>query len=401
MDKRNEMKKYLSRLNLYLLLAVLALATSCQEKKRPILFPNGRNESIRYAQQLKIVDYDGYTIATIANPWKEGEVLHRYVLIPKGREGDKLLDTLNVPKGKEACDIVRTPVERAVVFTSPHCQLMYDIGCAHAIVGVCDLEYMNIPDIHKRVKEKDIANCGSSMQPSIEQVIASKPEVMLISLFENNGGYGKLAKLGVPIIETADYMETSPMGRAEWMKFYGRLFATDADKEVTCEKNAKILYANVEKDYVLLCSKANDLPLGLSILTERKMGGVWYVPGGNSTMGILLKDAHAKYVFADDTHSGSLALSPEQVLAKADSIDVWAFKYLGDKPLSKQDLLQEFGGYSVLKAFRSGNIYECNTSSLPYFEKTSFHPEVLLREFILLSHPEVKDLGKLQFYTHL
>lgn len=369
------------------------------------------------------IDYQ-YAEALVANPWKAGTMLHRYILIPKGEEGDKTVAMLAKRRSTGArctTDTVRTPVERSAVFIAPHCQLMYELGCQQAIRGVCDLDYINIPDVKKRAAlsrntaarkasvgnaaaGNSIVDCGSSMAPDIERIIALNPETILLSPFENSGGYGKLDKLHVPIIEAADYMESSPLGRAEWMKFYGMLFKKDGNAPKTalaasCEPKADSLFAKIEKEYLKLKTEAAGYPKGLSILTERKTGNVWYVPGGKSTMGILLRDAHARYIFADDTHSGSLSMSPEQIIAKGNQVDVWAFKYFGGNALSKQDLLAEYQGYQALKAFQTGTVYETDTSCEPYFELTSFHPEILLREFIILSHPEAGDkFGKLRFY---
>ena len=391
------------------------------------------------------IDYQ-YAEAIVANPWKTGTLLHRYILIPKGEEGDKTVAMLAKRRSMGArctTDTVRTPVERSAVFIAPHCQLMYELGCQQAIRGVCDLNYINIPDVRKRAasagnaagkasSEKassgnasalnSIVDCGSSMAPDIERIIALKPEAILVSPFENSGGYGKLDKLHIPLIEAADYMESSPLGRAEWMKFYGMLFgnaskaadgnaskiadgkvskiadgkASKAVFSASCEATADSLFSQIEKEYLKLKAEAGKLPKGLSILTERKTGGVWYVPGGQSTIGILLKDANARYIFEDDQHSGSLAMSPEQILAKGKQVDVWAFKYFGGAPLSQVQLLQEYDGYKALAAFNRGNIYQVDTSTVPYFELTSFHPELLLREFIILAHGE--RFGKLKFY---
>lgn len=355
------------------------------------------------------IDYQ-YAEALIANPWKAGTMLHRYILIPKGEEGDKTVAMLAKRRSTGArctTDTVRTPVERSAVFIAPHCQLMYELGCQQAIRGVCDLDYINIPDVKKRVAssgstsaQNPIVDCGSSMAPDIERIIALKPEAILVSPFENSGGYGKLDKLHIPIIEAADYMESSPLGRAEWMKFYGMLFGNEERKSngisESCESKADSLFAKIEKEYLKLKAEAGKLPKGLSILTERKTGNVWYVPGGQSTIGILLKDANARYIFSDDQHSGSLAMSPEQILAKGKQVDVWAFKYFGGAPLSQAQLLQEYEGYKALAAFNRGNIYQVDTSTVPYFELTSFHPELLLREFIILAHGE--RFGKLRFY---
>ena len=343
------------------------------------------------------IDYQ-YAEALVANPWKAGTMLHRYILIPKGKEGDKTVAMLARRRSTGArctTDTVRTPLESNLVFTAPHCQLLTELGCQNAITGVCDKDYINIPDIKSRAQADakvahPIMDCGSSMQPDIERIIALHPEALLISPFENSGGYGKLDKLRIPVIETADYMETSPLGRAEWIKLYGLLLGSS---------KADSLFSAIEKEYLQLKAEAAKLPLGLSILTERKTGNVWYVPGGKSTMGILLRDAHARYIFADDTHSGSLSMSPEQIIAKGNQVDVWAFKYFGGNALTKQDLLAEYQGYQALKAFQTGTVYETDTSCEPYFELTSFHPEILLREFIVLSHPEAGDkFGKLRFY---
>ena len=404
---------------------VALLMAACQGGKTAAADADaGDTLEMKYAKLLTIVKHgDGeetsdaaedidyqYAEAIVANPWKAGTLLHRYILIPKGEEGDKTVAMLAKRRSTGArctTDTVRTPVERSAVFIAPHCQLMYELGCQQVIRGVCDLDYINIPDVKKRAAlsgntsaQNPIVNCGSSMAPDIERIIALKPEAILLSPFENSGGYGKLDKLHIPLIEAADYMESSPLGRAEWMKFYGMLFGNEEGISNgisgTCELRADSLFSKIEKEYLKLKAEAGKLPKGLSILTERKTGNVWYVPGGQSTIGILLKDANARYIFSDDQHSGSLAMSPEQILAKGKQVDVWAFKYFGGAPLSQAQLLQEYDGYKALAAFNRGNIYQVDTSTEPYFELTSFHPELLLREFVILAHGE--RFGKLRFY---
>lgn len=419
--------------------------SSCQGGQQFAAWDEGDTIRLKYAQLLTMVEHEGFTEVNVENPWKKGTVLHQYILIPKGKKGDETAEMLMkgingsqdvagasqamaeshgvagshtvagslVLTGPDGCraDIVRTPICSSAVFTSPHCQLLYELGCQNAIRGVCDSKYILIEDIQKRLGMPEVASsasgsckssassaslpivdCGSGMQPDVEKIIALHPEALLISPFENSGGYGKLDNLNIPIIETADYMETSPLGRAEWIKFYGLLYGAD---------KADSLFAAIEKGYLSLKAQAAKLPKGLSVLTERKMGSVWYSPGGKSTMGILLKDANARYIFVDDEHSGSLSLSPEQVIARGSEVDVWAFKYFGGQPLSRAALLQEYDGYKALSAFQTGNIYECNTDRIPYFETVSFHPEILLREFILLSHPQAKGLGALRFYRKM
>lgn len=316
---------------------------------------------MRYAQLLTMTD----STAIISDPWQQGKTLQRVPL----RE-----------------------LHRVVVFTTSHCQLMEYLGVADRIVGVCDLQYILIPDIQKRVKEGKIADCGNSMSPDIEKIIALKPDAIILSPFEGSGGFGRLEKLGIPIIQAADYMETSALGRAEWMRYYGRLLG--------CAHRADSLFFAVDSTYDALRVMAQKMPVGRSILTERKTGATWYTPGGQSTIAAIIRDANGGYTWADDKHSGSLPLSVEQIIAKGGQSDVWAFKYNGTQSMSKTDLLQEYHGYEALKAFQTGEIYECNTSRVPYFEEVSWRPDYLLREMIQLLHPRV-DLGGLRYYRKI
>ena len=288
------------------------------------------------------------------------------------------------------------PFKRVVVFTTAHCQLMEYLGVADKIVGVCDAQYILIPDIQRRLRLAEgvsgkIADCGSSMSPDIERIIALKPDAIILSPYEGQN-LGRIAKLGIPVILAADYMEMSSLGRAEWMRYFARLF--------DCAQRGDSLFNVVDANYQSLKAYAAKLPKGKSVLTERKTGAVWYTPGGESTIGVTIRDAHGGYAFAKDKHSGSLPLSFEQILAKAGQSDVWAFKFNGARLMSKSDLLREFQGYSGLKAFRTGNIYECNCSVRPYFEEVSWRPDYLLREMIILLHPQAK-LGKLRYYQKL
>ena len=176
-------------------MALVALALfACQGRKTA----SGDGEvgdtlKMKYARLLTIVrhgegtnDEGTYDEVMIANPWKAGTLLHRYILVPKGKEGDETVAQLARRRASGVrcvTDTVRTPVESSAVFMAPHCQLMYELGVGNAIRGVCDLDYINIPDIRKRVSSSSVVDCGSSMAPDFERIIALKPEAILVSPF--------------------------------------------------------------------------------------------------------------------------------------------------------------------------------------------------------------------------
>lgn len=354
---------------LYIIYIVTALIlSSCSHHTSSA--PEGSRMEMRYADLLTLTECEGYTYAEIADPWDSTNVLHRYILID--REA-KVPDAL--PEG----DIVRIPLQKAVVYTSVHCALIDQFGAAECIKGVCDLKYIKLSNIQNGVKDGTIADLGEGTNPSIESVIDLEPDAILLSPFQNSGTYGKLGKLGIPIIECADYMETSALGRAEWMKLYGLLVGKAYEADTT--------FTGIEQRYNALKEKVRGKRAPI-VVTDLKFGSTWYVPGGNSTMGRLLSDAGARYIFAETTESGSIPMSPEAVFDKAIDADIWIIKYNQATDKTYDEIAQEYANYANMKAFKDRNIYACNTGKVPFYEDTPFHPDHLLKDYIRILHPE-------------
>lgn len=358
------------------------LLSACQGKQGGVS-PEGDSLALHYSQLLSIVDYDGYSVASISDPWNKGRKLHEYVLVPRDAE---------VPNHLPEATIVRTPVSKALIYTAVHSALAIELGAGEQIGGVCDFQYIHSPYIIDGVREGSIKDCGDAMSPDLERIIDLEPDALLLSPFENSGGYGRVEELGVPLVECADYMETSPLGRAEWMKFYGRLFGVGAE--------ADRLFTEVERNYMFMKTKAADAEEQPSVIADMKLGSVWYVPGGQSTQGKLWADAHAAYPYAEDTHSGSLALSFEAVFDKAGESDIWVIRYNQSSPLTYRQLATDYHGNAEMKAYKQRNVYGCNTAYTPFYEETPFHPDRLLSDFIQICHPEI-DLGGLKYYERL
>ena len=315
------------------------------------------------AQLLEIDRRQGYTAVTVHNPWKQGAVLHRYVLVHR----DSLLPE-RLPEGT----LVRTPLNRVLVYSSVHSSLMRELGRFDAVRGVTDAQYFNDPDISARLASGFITDCGSSMAPTIEQVIDMEPDAVWLSPYQD-ATYGQVAKLGVPIIECADYLETTPLGRAEWVRFYGELLG--------CPERADSLFGAVRRAYVDLRERvsAHSGTHRPKVLTEMVISGVWNVPGGHSYMARLIDDAGGDYPWADDTGTGSLNLDFNQVLATAQDADIWLVKSFMIHSLD--DLRGAYALNASFKAFAERKVYVCDTNTSHLFDRVPFHPDVLLREY--------------------
>ncbi len=368
----------------FALTAILAILMSCNNGKTNPQQDGGDTLSLKYARLLTIVKHTDYTVATVANPWKEGKILQTYILVDRNRK---------LPKGLPEGTVVRIPLTKSVVFTTVHCSLLMALNKQEVIAGVADLQYIKIPWIQEQCRKGNIADCGEGMSPMVEKIIDLRPDALFLSPFENSGGYGKLEDINIPIIECADYMESSPLGRAEWMKFYGLL--------VGAETQADSLFSVIDNQYNNLKAKAKATKRRPSVIIDKMVGSVWYVPGGESTVGQLIADASATYPFATEKRSGSISLSFESVLEKSGSADIWLLRYDAEHDMTYRQLAAEHAGYEQLSAYRQRNVYACNVRTTPFYEETPFRPDWLLNDFIRIIHPELTGLAPLRYYKKI
>ena len=339
---------------------------------------------LHYSANLSLIDYEDYIVAQLRNPWDTAKILHTYVLVDKNQPLPQEL-----PQGT----LVRTPLSKAIIYSSVHCSLLKDFGALNSIGGVCDLKYIKLPEIEEGCRNGTIADVGDGMNPNIEKIIDLHPDAILLSPFENSGGYGRVEKLNVPIIECADYMETSSLGRAEWIRFYGLLFGKKTE--------ADAMFAAVERNYKDLQELVKPISFAPSVMCDLKTSSTWYTPGGNSTIAKLYSDAGANYIFREDTHSGSLPYPFEVIFEKGQQTDFWLIRY--NQPVDKTygELEKEFAPYAGFRAFKERNIYGCNTNRVPFYEETPFHPDWLLKDLIKIFHPSLLEGYELRYYNKL
>jgi len=338
--------------------------------------------TFRYAQLIHIYNLpDSCRLVVLDNPWNAGKELHRYVLVPRqAKVNDDILAQGTV---------VRTPLQRTTVFTSVHCRLLQDIGALDLISGVCDFEYVQSPEVILRVREGRIGNMGSALNPNIERILSGHTDGMLVSPFEQSG-YGTLERTGIPLIECADYMEPTALGRAEWVRFFGLLFGR--------ERQADSLFHTVESNYKRLCLLVQDAKERPRLLCDQMNGAAWYVPGGQSTIGQLYQDAGADYLFADRKESGSMRLSFETVFSRGHDADIWFVKYSRGADFTYTTFAQDNPKYTRFAPYKNRRIYGCNTFITPFYDEEPFHPDLLLADAIHILHPDRLPDHQLHFF---
>ena len=352
-------------------IAATCLLTACRGGQPRTATPVGDTLTMRHAQYLTLIEHEGYTEAQIHSPWNRG----------------KLLQTVRVPP---------PPPSRALFFTATHSNLIEELGCIEAIAGICETEYIANPRLRQAIAEGKIRDMGSAMMPDRERIVALAPDIIFVSPYENASTYGSLESLGIPIVQCADYMETSALGRAEWIRFYGRLFGKG--------READSLFLAIETQYQALQALTDSIAETHrpTVLFDTQGGSAWYVPGGRSTMAQLVADAGGRYLFADNTKSGSVPLSFESVLSRGENADTWLIRYTNNHTrMTLADLGKVYQPYTLFKAYREGNVYGCNSAELIFYEETPFHPERLLRDYIKVLHPELLPCDTLRYFHKL
>ncbi len=386
-----------------LLLLTLLLLTACHTRtpNEPLAETSA---ATHYAALLQMQDLaDGMTLVRILNPWQTDRTAMQYLLVPEGAAetlADEKVDEIEEQFGR--VQTLTTPVPRQTLTASCYADLFVQLDATQFIGVMCDAEYIHNEQIVKALADGSIADGGSSMNPNAEVITAAHSEAIWLTPYEAGSQAVISAVLPqLPVIYCADYQENTPLGRAEWMRFFGRL--------VNRGREADSLFAVVATHMAALADTTrisegeagasaikNDRPM---LLCDLPYGATWYVPGGRSTMSWLYQDAGFRYPWSDDTHGGSLALSMEAVFDRARTADCWIFKYFDpDGDWTSATLRDQNRLFEHIKAMADGNIFGCNTANSDYFEVTPFRPDMMLAE---MRHIRRGEDDSLRFFRRL
>lgn len=353
---------------LLLLLLAVSFFFSCNRTKKEDSTQQ-TSAKITYANGFSIDYADDYTLITVRNPWDTTRVLHRYVLIDRDKPRPQQL-----PEG----DVVPTPVNSIACLSSADAAVIDRLGDLDKVKAMAETRYVKMPALRKGLEEGAIADIGGYASLNIEQLMSVSPDIIIVAPYQNMG-YGKLESTGISIVECASYMENTPLGRAEWIRFIAAFLKKD--------KEAEEIIAAVAKEYLAMKEKAGQTTSRPTVFSEKMYGTVWYVPGGKSYMAHFFEDAGADYLWRDDEHTGSLTLNLEMVYDKAENADYWIIK--SDKDITYDQLKGENESYSWFDAWKNRRIVFSNTVLNNYYEEGVLNPHWVLADLIRIFHPEI------------
>jgi iron complex transport system substrate-binding protein len=386
-------RKTLAALLLYGLLAGCSTSSSLYEKDDSHytgrdLFPE--KAKVAYAKGFKIAYHDHFKVVKIMSPFEKSTDTLTYVLVQRGTPR---------PVGYKDSQVIEIPVRSMVAMSSLHIGLVGFLGCEDILTGMGNLRYVSSAKVLDRIKSGKIAEVGKDQGLNEELLVSMHPDLIMAtgSPVSKVSRYESLHQAGIPVMVNSEWVETTPLGRAEWVK----LLAALINKEGEVSRK----FARVEQEYKRLVQLTGKVAARPSLITGMNSKDAWYVPNGDSYVNCFFRDAGASYHWSTTKATGSLPLSFETVYPVALQADFWLNVSIGNVQ-TKKDVLARDIRYADFKSFKTNHIYSYNNrmnalGANDYWESGAVNPHLVLADLIRIIHPELLPKHELIYYKSI
>jgi iron complex transport system substrate-binding protein len=345
----------------------------------------GAENQIRYAKGFSIHKYNGYSVVKITNPWPNANKEYTYVL--KEKNGV-------IPDSLSSFETVNVPVKKIIATSTTHIPSLEMLGVENSLIGFPNLSYISSGKVRANIAAGKVRELGSNQTLNTEVVIDLQPDVIIgFGIDNNNPTLNNLQKAGLKIMLNGDWNEQTPLGKAEWIKFFGVLYGK--------ENKADSIFSNIEKDYhntLALAKKAASKP---TVLSGGMFENKWNLPRGESWGALFINDAGGNYLWGETKGTGSLSLPFETVFEKAKDAEVW----IGPGQFSSlAEMASHNVHYTEFKAFKTGSVYSFKkgkSGGVVYYELAPNRPDLVLKDVLKILHPEMLPDYELFFFEKL
>ena len=385
------MKLKLKHFYIFLIITLFA----CKSEPGKLLQEDllGNEINLNYAKGFTAKDYGTYIILKINSPWPNAENEYRFALLKKGFDTDKI--NWSYEKSRFD-DVFEIPIEKIVVTSTTHIPALELLNVEQTLVGFPGTDYVSSERTRNLIDEGKVRELGKNEGINTEVLLELRPDIVVgFGIDGNNRTFETIKKSGIPVIYNGDWVEESPLAKAEWIKFFGILFGK--------EKEADSIFNQIEKDYLEAKKLAQNVTHRPTILSGALEKDIWYLPSGTSPEAKLLKDANLDYLWNNTQASGSLALSFESVFEKAQNAEIW----ISPSYYSSLEALQKANEhYTQFNAFKNKKIFSfVNTKGskggITYFELGTTRPDLVLKDLIKICHPQLLQDYQTSFFKSL
>lgn len=380
---------YLS--GIILMLAVL-LTSSCSGRRLKTdhsLHSDG-NSVVTFAERFRLNIEDGYTRLTVLNPWQGASSVNQvWYLVRRGAE---------IPEGVDRQSVIYVPIRKIICMSSTHIAMVSALNEAASVTGVSGAGFLYDTALVRRYDEGLIRDVGYEDNLNKEMIVTLSPDlVMAYGVGSESSGYmGKIRELGIKVLLNADYLETDPLGKAEWIKLFGSLYCR--------ETLADSVFDSITREYNLLRDFIRDNSTGRpEVLLGLPFRDTWFISPGNSYISRMITDAGGSYLWKETNSSASIPMGMENVYLRALKADYWLNPGSAN---SVNDILAIDTRLENLPCFRNGNIYNNNMrtngkGANDYWESGTIKPHLLLKDMATILHPELFRDSDLFYYRKI
>jgi iron complex transport system substrate-binding protein len=372
----------------YLLLSIFTiLFISCQQKPKTINDNTSPENYIRYASGLSIQKYTDFSIVTVSNPWPTSDKNYTYILHKNSAQ---------IPDSLQKYTAIQVPIQSIVVTSTTHIPALELLEVENKLIGFPNTNYISSEKTRTLIETGKVREIGSNQSLNTEVLLDMQPDVIIgFGVDGEKKTYDNLQQNGLKILYNGDWTEQHPLGRAEWIQLFGALFGL--------EEKADQVFKTIEKDYleaIELAQKATSKP---TIFSGAIYQDQWYLPQGKSWAAQFLENANGNYLWQDSEGTGSLSLSFETVLEKAQNADFW----IGPGQFTSFEQLEKANpNYKHFKAVQNKNVYSFSskkgkTGGIIYYELASNRPDLVLKDLIKILHPKLMEEYELYFFEKL
>jgi iron complex transport system substrate-binding protein len=371
----------------YIFFAFISMVfVECKTETKPETTTYAKNE-IAYAKGFSIKNYDGYTVVTVKNPWPKATKTYTYILKEKaGIVPDSLKQNITIA----------VPIKTIVVTSTTHIPSLEMLDEVNSLVGFPHTDYISSEKVRARIDAGKVKELGMNQNLNTEVLLDLQPDIIIgYGIDNNNPTLDNLQKSGLKVMLNGDWNEETPLGKAEWIKFFGALYGK--------QKQANELFSKIEKDYLNTIEIAKKAATTPTILAGDMFEDRWYLPRGTSWGSLILKEAHSNYLWQETTGTGSLSLSFETVFEKAQNADVWI---TSGQFSSLKEMTDMNPHYAQFKAFKTKNVYSFSgkkgkTGGILYYELAPNRPDLVLKDIVKILHPELLPSYQPFFFAKL
>ncbi|WP_339883888.1 ABC transporter substrate-binding protein [Polaribacter vadi] len=366
-------------------LSILSILISCKKEVIKVDEKNQPESNIKYAKGFDIVDENGVKKLIIKSAYQNSDEIFEYIIQNKSDQKEQIENTLF------------TPIQKIVVTSTTHIPMVELLNEETAIVGFPYAKYVSSSKTRVLIDEGKIQEIGKESSLNTEILLDLQPELVVgYSVSSADKSLTTIQKSGINVIYNGDWLEETPLGRAEWIKFFGVLF----DKEKQADSIFKVIEANyLEAKQIALKSAKKPTILSGAIMSK----DIWNLPAGESFVAQFLIDANLDYLWKNTEGKGSLSLSFESVFDKGQNADYWITPgYFS----SKEQLLNSNDIYKKFNAFQNDKIYtpilkKGKTGGAIYYELAGTRPDLVLKDLIKITNPELLPNYEFTFFEKM